>query len=331
MDKDRFFNKKKSLITIEEIIRITNCKVDDNVDLQKQVNDIATLENATEKHLSFVNSGQYLTKLYNSNAGFCFGQIKFKDKVPKNMIFLEHDNPYFAYSLIANYFYEEKKPIFNNNLIDKTARIGNNCQIAPNSYIGKNVEIGDNCIINPNVTILEGCKIGDNCIINSGAVLSFLLMGDNCIIHNGVKIGQDGFGFAYDKGVNHKIIQIGIVEIGNNVEIGANSCVDRGAIENTIIKDGVKIDNLVQIAHNVIIDQGSVMAGCSAIAGSTKIGKFVQIGGGASVGGHIEIGDGAKIAGMSGVMRNVKSLEVVGGIPAIPIRLWHKINAKLTK
>ena len=131
--------------------------------------------------------------------------------------------------------------------------------------------------------------------------------------------------------VNHKIIQLGIVEIGNNVEIGANSCVDRGALENTVIGDGTKIDNLVQIGHNVKIGKGTVIAGCSAIAGSAIIGNYVQIGGKSSIAGHLTINDGAKVAGMSGVARDVGAMQVVAGIPAVPIRNWHKINAKLSK
>ncbi|MBM3579848.1 MAG: UDP-3-O-(3-hydroxymyristoyl)glucosamine N-acyltransferase, partial [Alphaproteobacteria bacterium] len=140
-----------------------------------------------------------------------------------------------------------------------------------------------------------------------------------------------GFGFAHDSGVNHKIIQIGIVEIGSDVEVGANSCVDRGAIGNTVIGDGVKIDNLVQIAHNVAIGRGTVIAGCAGIAGSTSVGNFVQIGGGASISGHISIGDGAKVAGMSVVIRDVLPMQIVAGIPSVPIKQWHRINALLIK
>ena len=168
-------------------------------------------------------------------------------------------------------------------------------------------------------------------MINANAVISFAKIGANSIIFNGAKIGQDGFGFAHDAGVNHKITQIGIVEIGNSVEIGANSCIDRGAIENTVIGDGVKIDNLCQIAHNVVIGKGSVIAGCTALAGSSRIGNFVQIGGNSSISGHISIGDGAKVAGMTGVMRDVKPMEVVAGIPSMPIRDWHRMNVSLMK
>lgn len=331
MSRDHFFNKKKEYLTLADILRITNSEINEDIDLNQKVYDIATLEKANNKQISFINSGQYIEQFSNSQAGFCFAEVKFKGKQPDSMLIIENNNPYFAYSQIVQEFYEEKSQQFSDQNIDSTAKIGKNCQIAYGVFIGKNVEIGDNCQIGPNSSIMQGCKIGDNSVINSNVVISFALIGKNCIIHHGVKIGQDGFGFAHHNGVNHKIIQIGIVEIGNDVEIGANSCIDRGAIENTVISDNVKIDNLNQIAHNVKIGQGTVIAGCCAIAGSAEIGKFVQIGGRAGIGGHIKIGDGAKIAGMSGVMRDVEPKQVVGGAPALPVRKWHKLNAQLFK
>lgn len=330
--RNRFFNKKFEFITLSKAIEITKAVAACDVDLNKKISDISTLEKGSEAELSFLHSGQYLEKFSASKAGFCFVEEKYIARAPANMVVLSHKNPYFAYSQIAKYFYEARQIDFENkNLIHSSAKIGKGTKIAPNAYIGKNVEIGENCFIAPNACILDNSVIGDRCIINSGAVISFAIIGNDCEIFNGVKIGQDGFGFAHDAGVNHKIIQLGIVEIGNDVEIGANSCIDRGAIENTIIGDGVKIDNLVQIGHNVVIGKGTVIAGCSAVAGSARIGNFVQIGGSSNISGHITIGDGAKIAGMSGVARDIEPMQTVAGIPAIPIRKWHKINAKLIK
>ncbi len=327
-----FFNKKFEFLTIAQVLEITGSIVVDGVDLNQKIFDVATLDGALENEISFVNAAQYLEKLLSSKAGFCFIEEKFLNRVPSSMIAIIHKNPYFAYAKIAQAFYEEKRPEFlENKLIHPSAKIGKATQIAPNAYIGKNVVIGENCFISSNASIMDGCIIGDNTIINSSSVVSFAVIGSNCIIYNGAKIGQDGFGFAHDGGVNHKIIQIGIVEIGNFVEIGANSCVDRGAIENTKIGDGTKIDNLVQIGHNVIIGKGAVIAGCAAVAGSAKVGNFVQVGGGANIAGHITVNDGAKIAGMSGLMRDVAPMEVVAGIPALPIRKWHKINSRLIK
>lgn len=257
---------------------------------------------------------------------------KYFTKKQQQMTALLHKNPYFAYSQIADAFYEVKPFEFiPEKLIHPSAKIGEGTVIAPNAYIGKNVEIGKNCFVGPSASIMDGCIIGSNCVINANAVISFAVIGENSVIFNGAKIGQDGFGFAHDAGVNHKIIQLGVVEIGKAVEIGANSCIDRGAIENTIIGDDVKIDNLVQIGHNVLIGKGTVIAGCVAIAGSTKIGNFVQIGGGASIAGHIVIGDGVKIAGMSGVMRDIPAMQIVAGAPSMPIKRFHRLNAMLMK
>lgn len=332
----RFFNKKKEFLTISEVLEITGSTLLGNVDVKTKISDIATLQNADKSQISFLNSKQYLEKFQTSEAGFCLidEESAAKSKNSKTILII-NKNPYFAYSQIAAAFYEEKKPefqkckLFGAKNIHSSAKIGKGSQVAPTAYIGKNVEIGQNCFIAPNAVVLDNCVIGDNTIINASAVVSFAIIGKNCIIYNGAKIGQDGFGFAHNKGVNHKIVQLGIVEIGDEVEIGANTCVDRGAIENTIIGNGTKIDNLVQIGHNVQIGKGTVIAGMTAVAGSAKIGNFVQIGGGSGINGHIEIGDGAKIAGMSGVARSVPAMAVVGGAPALPVREWHRLNAKL--
>ena len=330
--RKRFFDKKYEFLTLGKTLEVTGAKLFKDEDLNQKIFDIATLSEADETQISFLNSGQYLEKFSASKAGFCFVEEKYVANTSASALLLIHKNPYFAYAKIAENFYCEKSPDFiEGKLIHPSAKIGKGTKIAPNAFVGKNVEIGKNCVIGSSASIMDGCVIGDSCVINASVVISFAVIGNSCIIHNGVKIGQDGFGFAHDQGINHKIIQLGIVEIGDFVEVGANSCIDRGAIENTRIGNGVKIDNLVQIAHNVVIGAGSVIAGCAAIAGSAVVGNCVQIGGGSNIAGHITIGDGAKIARMSGVMRDVKPREVVAGIPSMPIIDWHRMNAKLRK
>lgn len=332
MSRDRFFNKKFEFLTLAQVLEITGAKLVVDADLSAKIFDVATLDKAEKNQISFLNAGQYLEKFLASKAGFCLIDEKFVSKVPQGMVGLIHKNPYFAYAKIAGAFYEEKLPEFRSGqFIHPTAKIGEGTLISPGAFIGANVEIGKNCRIGVNAVVMDGCIIGENTIINSGAVISFATIGANCIIYNGAKIGQDGFGFAHDAGVNHKIIQLGSVILGNDVEIGANSCVDRGAIENTVIGDGTKIDNQVQVGHNVVIGKGTVIAGCTALAGSSRIGNFVQIGGGANIAGHIFVGDGAKVAGMSGVVKDVEPMQAVAGIPAVPIRKWHRINAMLLR
>ncbi len=332
MLRNRFFNKKFEFLTLAQALEIADAKLASDVDLNKKIFDVSTLEKANEAQISFLNSGQYLEKFLTSKAGFCLMDGKNISKLPQGMIALICENPYFAYAKIVSTFYEAKIPEFDGkNLIHETAKIGEGAKIATNAYVGKNVEIGKNCFIGPGACVMDGCIIGDNCIINANVVISFAVVGSNSVFFNGAKIGQDGFGFAHNAGINYKITQIGIVEIGNDVEIGANTCIDRGDIENTVISDGCKIDNLVQIAHNVEIGKGTVIAGCTALAGSCKVGNFVQIGGNCSIGGHIFVGDGVKIAGMSGVIRDIPPMQIVAGIPSMPIKKWHRLNTLLAK
>lgn len=337
MSRNKFFHKKVKFLTLQDIIQITNGELINSYDLLNvKIFDVSTIENGEKDKISFLSSAKYLPQLNSSKSGFCLIEQKNIDKAPKDMVLIVHKNPYYAYSLIANAFWEEKKfnfkkKLFSKGFIDKNSTIGKNTIISPTAFIANDVEIGENCFIAPNAVIMQGCKIGNNTIINSGAVISFAIIGNNCKIYSGAKIGQDGFGFAHDNFINHKIIQLGIVEIGDDVEIGSNTCIDRGAIENTKIGDGVKIDNLVQIAHNVHIGKGTVIAGCAAIAGSTKIGSFVQIGGGSSINGHITVGDGAIIAGSTGVMRSVEGGNIVAGTPSLPIKKWHRLNSMLLK
>lgn len=342
MDKSNFFTKKVEFLTLKQVLEITGSTVgDSSPDLTAKISDVATLQNASQNQISFLNSGRYSSQLATTKAGFCLIEEKYLTKSPAGIVLVINKNPYYAYSQLAQAFYQEKEHDLVNDknrlnyeqnnlaIIHHKAIIGKNVKIAAGAVIGSNVTIGDNSIIGPNVVIADGCVIGKNCIINALVAISFAIIGDNCIIHNGAKIGQDGFGFAHNMGINHKIIQLGLVIIGNDVEIGANSCIDRGAIEDTVISNGVKIDNLVQIAHNVTIGQGTVIAGCSAIAGSARIGKYVQIGGACNIAGHLTVGDGAKVAGASGVMRDIAPMQVVGGSPALDFRQWQRLNAKL--
>lgn len=329
MINNKFFYKIKESISIGEIIKITNSKLSKEIDLNTPCSSISSIDKAEQNELTFLSSSKYISKLEQCKASFCLIDERNVGKLNNNCIGLISNDPYLAYAKICQEFYRSIDPEFSEQHIHPKVKIGRGCKISSRSYIGKNVTIGDNTILEPYSIVMDGCSVGSNCHIHSNVSIAFAEIGNNCIIHPGVRIGQDGFGFTNDNGVNYKIIQLGTVVIGNDVEIGANTCIDRGALNNTVINDQVKIDNLCQIAHNVVIGKGTVIAGCSAIAGSTSVGNYTQIGGGCCINGHINIGNFVKIAGMSGVMKDVEDNEIIAGIPSLPIKKWHKINAYL--
>jgi UDP-3-O-[3-hydroxymyristoyl] glucosamine N-acyltransferase len=253
-------------------------------------------------------------------------------KVPNSIIPLINSNPHYAYTICLNKLYNV--PIFDRSggfsrraNISWSAKIGRGCQIQSGVYIGKNVVIGDNCKICANAVINDNCKIGSDSYIGSNATISYTNIGKECVIHNGACIGQDGFGFAHDKMFNYKVPQIGRVIISDYVEIGANTCIDRGALDDTVIGTNTKIDNLIQIAHGVKIGAGCFFAACTGIAGSCEIGNFVQCGGHSAIAGHIKIADGVQIAAHSGVAKSIEEpMSRWGGSPALPAIKWHRLH-----
>jgi UDP-3-O-[3-hydroxymyristoyl] glucosamine N-acyltransferase len=225
-------------------------------------------------------------------------------------------------------------PIHPTAVIHESAKIGNGCQIGAGSYVGKNVVLDAGVVLYPNVTILDETSIGKNTVIWSGTVIRERTeIGANCIFHTNVSIGADGFGYRpSENGMGlTKIPHVGNVVIGNHVEIGANSTVDRGKFSSTIIGDGCKIDNLVQIAHNCVMGRSCVMAGSSGLAGSVTLGDGVMIGGSASIKDHVTIHSGAKVGGGSGVMNDVPAGKSVLGYPASETRAMLKQWAILRK
>ena len=212
-----------------------------------------------------------------------------------------------------------------NSFIHENAKIGKNVTILDGVSIEDDVEIGDNSTIEQNTVIKHGVKIGKNAKIASNVSIRYSIIGDDVVILDGAKIGQDGFGFATEKGVHYRIFHFGKVIIGNDVEIGANTTIDRGSSSDTVIEDCCRIDNLVQIGHNVKIEKGSILVGQVGIAGSTRIGKYCVLGGQVGIAGHLSIADMTTIAAQSGIVKNVDTKgQVLGGMPAVPIKDWHK-------
>jgi UDP-3-O-[3-hydroxymyristoyl] glucosamine N-acyltransferase len=199
------------------------------------------------------------------------------------------------------------------------------------SYVGLNVKLGKNVKIYPNCYIGDNCEIGDNTTVFAGVkIYAYCKVGQHCVIHSGAVIGADGFGFALENGTWLKIEQLGAVRIGNQVEIGANSCIDRGALGDTVIEDGVKLDNLIQIGHNVHVGAHTAMAGCVGIAGSSRIGAHCTLGGGAIVLGHLELTDHVHISAASVVSHSLLNPGTYSGVfPIDTNQAWHKNAATL--
>ena len=298
-------------------------------DSEIKLNNIAKIEDAKKGDITFLSNKKYLPWLKKTKASLIIVNKDFDIKMYKSLNFLCVEDSYLAFNQLLQLFNEVKKnqpEISKYSLVQKSSSIGKNVHVGNFSVVGNNCNISDSVVINDNVTIGNNISIGSNTILNTGVrVYDDTKIGDNCIIHSNSVIGSDGFGFApNNKGEYTKTPQIGNVIIGNNVEIGSCTTIDRATIGSTIINEGVKIDNLVQIAHNVEIGKNTVIAAQSGISGSTKIGKNCQIGGQVGFAGHIDIGNNVKINGGSGVFSNIKDNSIVRGNPAFDARLFNR-------
>ncbi len=329
VDENFFYNAGP--YSLEQLSSIGTCTLSSPDFAKKIIKSVASLNHATEDDITFLNNTKYLSTLENSKAGACIIAEKYINYAPKNMPLLITNAPYVAYAKIAASFFPEtennhSKFIGQTAAIAKSAIIGDNCYIAEGVVIGDKVIIGNNTKIFANTTIAANVKIGDNCEIHSNCSITHSIIGNNVIIKPGARIGYAGFGFATDKGMHIKVPQLGRVLIGNNVNIGANTCIDRGSGPDTIIKDWCKIDNLVQIGHNVELGIGCIVVSQVGISGSTKCGNYVVIGGQVGIAGHLNIGDLVNIAAQSGVMTDIEPKQIVGGSPSLPIKQWHRQN-----
>lgn len=284
------------------------------------------LDLANVSEISFIGNKKYEKNWATSNACVAVVNEDIAIEPGDNRAFIKVKNADLAMSQVLEMFAPPtplfKIDIHKTAIIEDSATIGKGCKIGAGTYIGPKVILGENVTIYPNVTILDECTIGENTVIWSGAVVRERChIGNDCILHPNCTIGADGFGFRPDpeRGLV-KIPQIGNVILGNNVEIGANSCVDRGKFSSTILGDGCKIDNLIQIGHNSKLGRFCIMAGQSGLAGSVTLGNGVLIGGSASITDHVTIGDGSIIGGGSGVTKNVPAGVTLLGYPAIEAR-----------
>jgi len=317
--------------TIEEINQAVNGTLDGNPTIL--ISGVEQISEATKNQLTFIGENKYIKLWDQSNASAAIVNDNLDIEPGKDRALVRVADADLAMALVLQ-MYEPEPPkcepgIHSTAVADSTAEIGSGASIGAGCYIGPGVVIGANTKLYPNVTVLDDTSIGSETIIWSGTVIrERCRIGNHCIIHPNVTIGADGFGYrpSPDGRGLVKIPQIGTVEIGDGVEIGAGSCVDRGKFSATSIGDGTKIDNLVQIAHNCKLGRSCVIAGHSALAGSVTLGDGVMMGGGARVKDHVTIGAGARLGGNTGVISDVAPGKTLLGVPADDLRqtlrLW---------
>ena len=299
-----------------------------------KIDSVDSLERAIAGSISFFANPKLKNQLIEARASAVILNEEFLELCPTNA--LVSKNPYLVFAKIAtllNPLPKLKPGVHSTAVISKDAEIGEHCYIGPYVIIEEGCEVGANTYIGPNCMIHNSCFIGENCrLINHVTLCDKSELGKRVTIHSGSVIGSDGFGLANENGKWIKIPQLGKVQIGDDVEIGANTTIDRGALGDTIIGEGVKLDNQIQVAHNVRIGAHTAIAACVGIAGSTNIGKSCGIGGGAGISGHLEITDNVTIGGMTRVTRSIKEAgSYVSGTPVQPYKKWLKSSALFNK
>ncbi len=312
-------------MTLSEIAK----SIDLEIDSQVEISGLNTLTDSNENELTFLENKKYLNDLENTKAAAVLISKEHASKVPANTVAIVCDEPYLNLAKISKLFapniieLEGEKPLIGNGTkvmpnvyIGKDSVIGRDCTIMAGAFIGDNVTIGDNTIIYPNVSIYRDCQIGSDCIIHAGTV-----------------IGSDGFGFANTKeGKYIKIYQNGNVIISDDVEIGANSAVDRAVFKSTIIENGVRIDNLVHIGHNCKLATGCILTGQVGLSGSTTLNQYVIMGGQSATAGHLEIAPFTTIAARGGVTKSItEPKKQWAGFPLIEHRQWLRLQGRIAK
>jgi UDP-3-O-[3-hydroxymyristoyl] glucosamine N-acyltransferase len=323
------------VITLKQLAKKLDLelKLSQGSDSNLLIDGCSPLDSSKSTHLSFLANPKYSSLLSSTSAGVVILSPDSLGSCSTNALI--SDDPYLSFAQAVQLFAPPIKiadsGIDSSSQIDKTAKTDSSACIGPNVIVGADVIISSGVQVGANTVISSGVKIGKNTIIYPNVSIYYnVVLGENIIIHSGAVIGSDGFGMAKDKSGNWlKIPQIGSVVIDDNVEIGSNTCIDRGALDNTHIKTGVKIDNLVQIAHNVIIGENTAIAAKTGIAGSAKIGANCLIGGACGINGHISICDNVMLAGMSMVTKSIGEPGMyASGLPAKPQKEWHKQVAR---
>ncbi len=306
-------------------------------DADAPVRDVAPLDTAGPDDVSFLDNRRYMDAFKASKAGTCVVDRRAAENAPAGMTLLVCDKPYRGYARIAQAFYPHEgaaaaaPEIHGSAVIDERAQIGDGVDIAAGVVIGGDTVIGDGVRLGANTVIGAGVEIGAGSRIGANVTLSHCRIGAETLLHPGVRVGQRGFGFDMAADGHLDVPQLGRVIIGDHVEIGANTTVDRGAGPDTVIGDGCKIDNLVQIGHNVKLGRGCVIVAQVGLSGSSELADLVVVGGQAGVAGHIKLAAGTQVAAQSGVLHDTNPGERVAGSPAQPARRYFKLLALMNR
>lgn len=309
---------------LSEIAKRLNCRMDGHGDVE--ITGVAGLEEAGPQDLTFLSNPKYVRKLRETRASAVIvGEEVSSPDIPT----LISPNPYLAFAQAIEIFYSPPAPvpgIHPTAWVADSARLGRNCSIGAHATVGHDVSIGENAVLHPGVSLYPFVEVGDDFVAHANAsVREYSRIGNRVILQNNAVIGSDGFGFApQEDGSYYKIVQSGIVVLEDDVEIGANSCIDRSTVGETRIEAGTKIDNLVQIGHGSRVGRHSVLAAQVGLAGSTKVGNHVMLGGQVGVAGHLSIGDRVVVIAQSGVGRSIEPGRRIAGSPEMDSGLWKR-------
>jgi UDP-3-O-[3-hydroxymyristoyl] glucosamine N-acyltransferase len=335
-----YFCKPGSGLTVREIAALTEARSHVGADLDRRITGIAALDRATPHDLTFYDSAKYSDQAATTAAGACLTLEQLSKNVPKHVCILYVREPYRSFVETARTLFPdtlrpsslyEASGVAPGAFVHPTARVENGVTIDPGAMIGPRAEIGAGTVIGAGAAVGPDVRIGRDCSIGTHVSITHTLIGDRVIVHPGCAIGQDGFGFVRGAKGAHKVPQIGRVIIQDDVEIGANTTIDRGAIRDTVIGEGTKIDNLVQIAHNVSIGRHCLLAAQVGISGSSTVEDGVIMGGQVGVADHLTVGAGAMLAAKTGLMNNVPPGQRWGGAPAKPGKQWLREVATLER
>jgi UDP-3-O-[3-hydroxymyristoyl] glucosamine N-acyltransferase len=339
MTEPLFFQASPGL-TVAEIAALTGATPRDGARLDHRIRNVAPLDRAGPSDLAFLDKPRFARGLQTTHAGACLIAERFEQSAPAGLNLLRSREPYRAFVAVACALFPgamrpsslfEAAGVSSDAIVHPTARLEDGVTIDPGAVIGPRAEIGSGTVIAAGAVIGPEVRIGRDCSIGANASVLHALVGDGVIVHPGAHIGQDGFGYLMSPKGHTKVPQLARVIIQDRVEIGAGTTIDRGAIRDTVIGEGTKIDNLVQIAHNVNIGRHCILVSQVGISGSVTLGDFVVMAGQAATADHVTIGSGAVLAGRAGVIGDVPPGAKWGGFPARPARDWLRAEAALQK